>query len=63
MDRHKATGYNLKFEPGQILKNSRSFRKLMDDEVKTQEYLKEYYFTRLSNIAEGNLSIAIIFWL
>ena len=63
LNRHKSTGYNLVFEPSPAIKNSRSFRKLLGDEEKTQEYLRDYYFTRLSNVAEGNLSIAIIFWL
>ncbi len=63
MSRHKATGYELKFEPGQMLKNNRTFRRIMDDEEKVQEYLRDFYFSRLANVAEGNLSIAIIFWL
>lgn len=63
MTRHRATGYALKFEASQALKKSRALRKIIDDEEKTQEYLRENYFTRLSNISEGNLSIAIIFWL
>jgi len=63
MTRHKATGYDLMFEPSLAMKKSRTLKKIIDDEKKTQEYLREYYFARLSNIAEGNLSIAIIFWL
>lgn len=63
LSRHKSTGYNLIFEPGQTVKNSRAFRKLLSNEEEAQNYLREYYFTRLSNISEGNLSIAIIFWL
>lgn len=63
MVRHRSTGYNLIFEPGPAVTNSRVYRKFIDDEEKAQEYLKELYFTKLANVSEGNLSIAIIFWL
>jgi hypothetical protein len=63
LNRHKSTGYNLIFEASKAIKQSRSFRKLLGDEVQIQRYLMENYFTRLSNVSEGNLSVAIIFWL
>lgn len=63
LTRHKSTGYNLIFEPSPTLKNSRAYRKLIGDEEQEQKYLSEYYFSKLANVAEGNLSIAIIFWM
>lgn len=63
LSRHKSTGYSLIFEPSQSVKNSRVYRKLMRNEEEAQDYLRDDFFTRLANISEGNLSIAIIFWL
>jgi hypothetical protein len=63
MVRHKSTGFQLKFEPAQSVQNSRTFKKLLARGVNEQEYLADYYFTRLAEISEGNMSVAIIFWL
>ncbi len=63
LTRHKATGYELKFEPGTATQKSRAFKKIMSDEKDVQGYLREQYFDRLDKIAEGNLSIAMIFWM
>jgi len=63
LTRHKATGFELTFEPGATTQRSRSFRKIMSDESEKQEYLQEQYFNRLNQVAEGNLSIAMNFWL
>lgn len=63
MARHKASGYELYFEPGEMLKNSRAYKKLLDDDVKAQELVRDTFFSRLSKVSEGNLSIAMIFWL
>lgn len=63
LSRHKATGYELKFEAGAATQKSRSYRKLMSDDKDIQSYLHEQYFNRLDKIAEGNMSIAMIFWL
>lgn len=63
LSRHKSTGYELYFEPADHLKNSRAFKKLAGDDEKTQKLVREYYFSRLSKICEGNTSIAMIFWL
>ncbi len=61
--RHKSTGYELYFEPGDNMKNSRSYKKLLGDEKQSQELIRDTYFSRLSKISEGNTSIAMIFWL
>ncbi|MEX2603400.1 MAG: hypothetical protein WD361_04320 [Gracilimonas sp.] len=61
--RHRASGYQLKFLPDEAIKKSRTFRKLMDNEEKTQEFLMERYFEKLAKLAEGNSSIAMIYWI
>ena len=63
MTRHKATGYELEFEPGNRIKKLRSYKKLLGKEKEMQQYLKSAYFEQLSEIADGNFSIAMIFWL
>ncbi len=61
--RHRASGYQLIFLPDEAASKSRSYRKLMDDEKKKQEYLKKEFFGKLSALAEGNPSIAMIYWI
>lgn len=63
LTRHKSSGYELYFEPGESLKNSRGYRKLTGDKDQSQEFIKNQYFEKLSKISEGNISIAMIFWL
>lgn len=63
LTRHKSSGYELYFEPGDSLKNSRAYKKLLGDEKQSQELIRNQYFAKLSKICEGNTSIAMIFWL
>lgn len=63
LKRHKSSGYRLQFIADAGTQRSRSFRKLMDDEESSQEYLQEQYFERLAKVADGNASIAIILWI
>ncbi len=63
LNRHRSSGYTLHFEAGNETLKSRSYRKLMDDEEKAQEYLQENYFNKLTELAEGNASVAMIFWI
>ncbi|MGM0545246.1 MAG: hypothetical protein ACQEST_00880 [Bacteroidota bacterium] len=63
LNRHRASGYSLYFEPDDSMLKSRTFRKLKDQEGKAQEHLQEKYFEKLSELAEGNASVAIIFWI
>jgi len=58
--RYRATGYDLHFVENAVLKKKRTFRKRETDPQKHQE---ELFFEKLSKLAEGNLSIAIMFWL
>jgi predicted house-cleaning noncanonical NTP pyrophosphatase (MazG superfamily) len=63
LKRHRASGYQLHFLADDATKKSRTFKKLMGDEKKTQEFLKDRYFEKLAKLAEGNSSIAMIFWI
>lgn len=63
LKRHRKSGYELEYEPDEATRKSRAYRKRLDDPKELQNYLEEVYFDRLSDMAEGNSSIAIIFWL
>ena len=63
LSRHKASGYSLYFEPDNQIIQSRTYRKLKDQEQEAQEHLKKEYFEKLTKLAEGNPSIAMIFWI
>ncbi|MEL7833945.1 hypothetical protein [Fodinibius sp. Rm-B-1B1-1] len=63
LNRHQASGYSLYFEPDEQVLQSRTYRKLKDSEEEVQTYLKEEYFEELTKLAEGNPSIAMIFWI
>ncbi len=62
MLRHKATGYDLVFEPSAETTKTRAYRKLLGNEEEIQEYLEKEYFNKLSEVSKGNFSIAMIFW-
>ncbi|HCD53521.1 MAG TPA: hypothetical protein DEQ34_13820 [Balneolaceae bacterium] len=61
--RQKASGYQLWFNADETTQKSRSYQKLLDDEEAAQEYLKERYFEKLAKMADGNASVAMIFWI
>ena len=61
LKRHRVSGYNLFFQPSQLAKASKQYRKLPDHEK--QPYLKNYYFTSLNKFAKDNISLALLFWL
>jgi len=63
LSRHKATGYDLVFEASESLKKTRTFRKLAGDNSEIQNLVRSDYFEQLSKVAEGNFSIAMIFWI
>ena len=63
LSRHQASGYSLYFEPDDQILQSRTYRKLKDQEEEAQEHLKKDYFEKLTKLAEGNPSIAMIFWI
>jgi predicted Rossmann fold nucleotide-binding protein DprA/Smf involved in DNA uptake len=53
----------LHFEADDSIRKSRNYKKRLDDPKAVQEYLEEVYFERLSDITEGNTSVASILWL
>lgn len=63
MNRHGKSVYRLNFEADESTRKSRSYKKRLNDPKAVQEYLKEVYFERLSDITEGNTSVATILWL
>lgn len=63
LERHNATGYELEFEASESVKNSRAYKKLLDNVEHANEYVQDHFFTRLAKVSEGNMSIAMLFWL
>lgn len=63
MNRHSKSKYRLNFEADESTRKSRNYKKRLDDRKAIQEYLKEIYFEKLSDISEGNTSVASILWL
>ena len=63
MKRHEESGYKLKFEANESIRKSRAYKKRLANPDDIQEYLKNLYFEKLSNLADGNTSVAIILWL
>lgn len=59
MKRHSVSGYKIVFEPGKQPKQG--FNKLSEDEI--QKELKKAYFETLTLICEGNVALALVFWL
>jgi energy-coupling factor transporter ATP-binding protein EcfA2 len=61
MSRHRSSGYTLQFEENPDAKLPRSAQKL--SEAEKQEQLRTEFFKKLTEFADGNASIAIIFWI
>ncbi|RMF03364.1 MAG: ATP-binding protein [Chloroflexi bacterium] len=62
LKRHKASGRRLRFKPNPEITNSRRFRKLKTEKER-QTYLKNLFFQQLSELAMGNITVAILFLL
>lgn len=62
MKRQKASGYAYRFLPTPDTEHSRTYKKLLDDDAEQQKYLAGKYFEKLSAIADGNATVAIIYW-
>ncbi|MBU0994406.1 MAG: ATP-binding protein [Proteobacteria bacterium] len=60
--RHRITGYQLKFLVPSKMHANRSFKKLQSDKER-QAYLIKLFFNQIQNVAAGNISVAILFWL
>lgn len=63
MLRHKATGYHLRFEANEETKKLRSYRKIEGSDQDEQEFLKNRFFEKLCRIADGNITMAMTFWI
>ena len=62
LTRHKANGYQLFFKVTDKISTSRRFKKLSSDQER-QSSLQNTYFEQLTELAAGNLTVAILFWL
>ncbi len=58
MNRHQASGYELVFTPPEA--ENGSYKQWLH---KAKKPLEEQYFAELAKVAEGNASVAIIYWL
>ncbi|MEQ9310144.1 MAG: hypothetical protein RLN90_11885 [Balneolaceae bacterium] len=63
LKRQKASGYQTQFLPDSSTQNSRAYKKYLDNEEAVQEFLQEKYFHRLTGLAEGNATVAMILWI
>jgi hypothetical protein len=63
LNRHNKSVYKLNFEADESTRKSRNYKKRLNDPKAVQEYLKEIYFEKLSDITEGNTSVATILWI
>lgn len=63
MARHRVSGYDLVFLPADELRRSRSFRKLESNPEEQQLLIRRQFFKSINTVAEGNIAIAIQYWL
>lgn len=63
MRRQRASGYQLRFEADQAVVKSRAYKKYLDDDAAAQQYLQELFFEKITKLAEGNATVAMIFWI
>ncbi len=63
MARHRVSGYDLLFQPSQTLKSSRAYKKLEADPIEQQKLIRREFFKGLSTVSEGNIAIAMQYWL
>lgn len=61
LKRHAISGYSIRYQPNKQQAKLRQYRKLPAAEK--QAYLEEKYFANLNRFAEGNISLALHFWL
>lgn len=62
LSRHRITGYQLKFLVTRNIRLSRAYKKLTTEKER-QAHLKKIFFDQIQNVASGNISVAILFWL
>lgn len=59
--RNRLSGYQLNFIPSGEIALSKSFQKF--DDAEKQQYLQKQFFTSLNKMANGNISLAQLYWL
>lgn len=59
LKRHRVSGYGLRFEASETHSTSKKQPKW----VNPQDFLKTSFFNRLASLADGNISVALLFWL
>ncbi|MEE4257938.1 MAG: hypothetical protein V2I47_12935 [Bacteroidales bacterium] len=62
MKRHRLSGYELEFMPGEIDKADKQYKRLGSDQEK-QEFLEREFFSDLDSHSQGNISVALLLWL
>jgi hypothetical protein len=61
IQRHDQYGIPLQFLADEAILNGRAFKRLKNGKERTQ-YLRNRFFTRLNQAADGNLSVAMLYW-
>lgn len=63
MRRQKASGYLITFKPDASTVRSRTYKRLVENEEELQAYLEHKFFEQLLKSAEGNATVALIYWI
>lgn len=63
LKRQKASGYQLEYIADASTQKSRAYKKYLGDKEAEQEFLQNKYFEKLTNLAEGNATVAMILWI
>ncbi|HSG68031.1 MAG TPA: hypothetical protein VK994_04940, partial [Bacteroidales bacterium] len=61
LKRHRLSGYELEFLPGEEELADRKYKKLNDKKAQ-QDYLSAIYFKQLNELSRGNISTALLLW-
>lgn len=59
--RNNLSGYKIKFEPPEALRNQKAFTKM--DQLSRQSQLEKSFFDNLAVLSNGNVSLALLYWL
>ena len=62
MHRHRTSGFALQFTASESILSSSKFKKLSSDEAR-QAFLADIFFDDLHEIANGNIAVAMLFWI
>ena len=63
LKRQKASGYQMLFNADPSTSKSRAYQRTLDNPEEEQKFLQEKFFERLHKIAEGNATVAMIYWI